>query len=76
MWYTPIGWFVTTLVAIVVSWATTFNVPKQMNMLLFSPGTSWLLDSLPAKWQDKLNWSKNSQDEDANKSPGVEMKEN
>jgi hypothetical protein len=45
-------------------------------MLLFSPGTSWLLDSLPAKWQDKLNWSKNSQDEDANKSHGVEMKEN
>lgn len=61
MWYTPIGWFITTVVAVIVSWATTFNVPKQMNMLLFSPSTKWLMDSLPAKWQEKLNWSNNSE---------------
>jgi len=57
MWYTPIGWFATTLVGIFVSWLTKFNEPNKMNPKLFSPGTHWLLDSLPQKWQRKLNWT-------------------
>ncbi|CAB3362349.1 Hypothetical predicted protein [Cloeon dipterum] len=69
MWYSPIGWFVTTLVAVLVSWLTKFNDPRQMDRRMFSPGLTKLMDSLPLDWQEKLNWpllSKDKEDKDKN----------
>ncbi|XP_059475932.1 sodium-coupled monocarboxylate transporter 1-like isoform X1 [Neocloeon triangulifer] len=56
MWYAPIGWCITTLIGIAVSWMTKFNDPREMDKRLFSPVLIAIMDKLPLSWQEKVNW--------------------
>ncbi|XP_059489775.1 sodium-coupled monocarboxylate transporter 1-like [Neocloeon triangulifer] len=56
MWYAIIGWLVTVVVAIVVSFATGFSIPKHTDIHLLSPVFVRLMDSLSREWQTSLGW--------------------
>ncbi|BET00498.1 Sodium:solute symporter family [Nesidiocoris tenuis] len=55
LWYSVIGCLVTVIVGLLVSWATGFEKPSNVDSSYISPPITALLGSLPNDWKIKLD---------------------
>uniref|UniRef100_A0A0A9ZC26 Sodium-coupled monocarboxylate transporter 1 n=2 Tax=Lygus hesperus TaxID=30085 RepID=A0A0A9ZC26_LYGHE len=55
LWYSVMGWVVTIVVGMLVSWATGFEKPSNVDRAYISPPVNRLLSSLPYEWKVKLD---------------------